>query len=73
MQSWVNKEYRMRLSMHPCGTTLMRINIVEVLFPTFTTWGQLDRAGFRLRVHCNGNCIVYGFIEVGLGFQLRWR
>jgi hypothetical protein len=37
-QSWLNKEYRMGLSTHPCGTPVLRINEVEVLFPT--TWGQ---------------------------------
>jgi hypothetical protein len=38
MQSWVNK-YRRGLSKHPCGTPVLRISEVEVLFPTFTTWG----------------------------------
>ena len=53
-QSRVN---RRGLSMHPCGTHVLRISEVEVLFPTFTTWGwpirksrtQLHRAGFRPR------------------------
>ena len=40
-QSWVNKEYRRGLSPHPCGAPMLRISVVEVLFPTFTTWGQL--------------------------------
>ena len=54
-QSWVNKEYRRGLSIHPYGTPVLRISVVEVLLPTFTTWGwpigksrtQLHRAGFR--------------------------
>ena len=25
--------------MHPCGAPVLRISEVEVLFPTFTTWG----------------------------------
>jgi hypothetical protein len=40
MQSWVNREYRRGLSMHPCGAPVLKISEVEVLFPTFTTWGQ---------------------------------
>ena len=36
-QSWVNKEYRRGLSMHPCGSPVLRIS--EEVFPTFTTWG----------------------------------
>ena len=39
-QSWVNREYRMGLSTHPCGSPVLRISGVEMLFPTFTTWGQ---------------------------------
>ena len=39
-QSWVNMEYRRGLSTHPCGAPLLRICEVEVLFPTFTTWGR---------------------------------
>ena len=38
-QSWVNREYRWGLSMHPCGAPVLRISDVEVLFPTFTTRG----------------------------------
>jgi hypothetical protein len=37
MQSWVNREYRMGLSTHPCGAPVLRISKVEVLFPIFTT------------------------------------
>jgi hypothetical protein len=56
-QSLLNREYRRGLSMHPCGAPVLRINIEEVLFPTFTIWGQpvrksmtqLHRAGFRHR------------------------
>ena len=54
-QSWVNREYRRGLSTHPCGAPVLRISEVEVLFPTFTTWGrpfrksrtQLHRVGLR--------------------------
>ena len=57
-QSWVNTEYKRGLSTHPCGAPVLRISEVEVLFPTFTTWGwpirksrtQLHRAGSRPRV-----------------------
>ena len=53
----MNREYRRGLSTHPCGAPVLRISIVEVLFPTFTTWGwpirksrtQLHRAGLRPR------------------------
>ena len=38
-QSWVNKEYRRGLSMHPCGAPGLRISEVKVLFPTFTIRG----------------------------------
>uniref|UniRef100_A0A8C8FYY9 Protein kinase domain-containing protein n=1 Tax=Oncorhynchus tshawytscha TaxID=74940 RepID=A0A8C8FYY9_ONCTS len=31
--------YRRGLSTHPCGAPVLRISEVEVLFPTFTTWG----------------------------------
>ena len=56
-QSWVNREYRRGLSTLPCGAPVLRISEVDVLFPTFTTWGwpirksriQLHRAGFRSR------------------------
>ena len=37
MQSWVNMEYRRGPSTHPCGAPVLRINEVEVLFPTFRT------------------------------------
>ena len=47
-QSLLNWEYRRGLSMHPCGAPVLRINIEEVLFPTFTMT-QLHRAGFRHR------------------------
>jgi hypothetical protein len=39
-QSQVNREYRRGLSMHSCGAHVLRINEVEGLFPTFTTWGS---------------------------------
>jgi hypothetical protein len=53
----MNSEYRRGLSTHPCGSPVLRISEVEVLFPSFTTWGepnrmsrtQLHRAGFRSR------------------------
>ena len=38
-QSWVNREYRRGLRMHPCGAPVFMISGVEMLFPTFTTWG----------------------------------
>jgi hypothetical protein len=38
-QSWVNREYRRGLSMHHCGAPVLRISEVEMLFPTFATWG----------------------------------
>ena len=54
-QSWVNREYRRGLSTHPCGSLVLRISEVEMLLPTFTTWGrpvrkakaQLHRAGLK--------------------------
>ena len=39
-QSLVNREYRRGLSTQPCGAPVLRISEVEVLFPTFTTWGR---------------------------------
>jgi hypothetical protein len=39
-QSWVNREYRRGLSTHPCGASMLRISEVEIMFPTFTTWGR---------------------------------
>ena len=54
-QSWVNMGYMRGLSTHPCGEPVLRISEVEVLFPTFTTWGQparksrTHRVGFRPR------------------------
>ena len=56
-QSWLNREYKRGLSMHPCEASVLRISEVEMLFPTFTTWGrpvrksrtQLHRAVFRPR------------------------
>ena len=56
-QSWVNREYRKGLSTHPCGAPVLRISEVEVLFQTFTNWGQpvrksrtqLNRAGLSPR------------------------
>jgi hypothetical protein len=35
-QSWVNREYRRRLSTHPCGAPVLRINLAKVLLTTFT-------------------------------------
>jgi hypothetical protein len=35
-QSWVNREYRRGLKMHPCGAPVLRVSEVEMLFPTFT-------------------------------------
>jgi hypothetical protein len=48
---------RRGLSKHSCRAPVLRIRVVEVLFPTFTTWGwpvrksrtQLHMAGFRPR------------------------
>ena len=37
-QSWVNREYRRRLSTHPCGVPVLRISVAEVLFPIYNTW-----------------------------------
>ena len=56
-QSWVNRDSRMGLGTHPFGDPVLRIREVEVLFPSFITWGwhvrksrtQLHRAGFRPR------------------------
>ena len=56
-QSLVNREYRRGLCTHPCGAPVLRISEVEVLFPTFPTYGrpvrqsriQLHRAGSRPR------------------------
>jgi hypothetical protein len=31
------QEYRRGLSTHPCETNALRINVVEVLLPIFTT------------------------------------
>ena len=53
----VERKYGRGLSTHPCGAPVLMISEVEVLFPTFTTWGQpvrksrtqLHRAGFRPR------------------------
>jgi hypothetical protein len=67
-QSWVNRENSRGLSTHPCGAPVLRISEVEVLFPTFTTWGQpvsksrtqLHRAGFRPRVMSLEGTIVDG-------------
>ena len=56
-KSWVNREYRRGLSMHPCGAPVLRIGEVDMLFSAFTTWGwpirksrtQLRRAWLRPR------------------------
>jgi hypothetical protein len=53
----VNREYRWGLSTHPCGAPVLKISIVEVLFPIFNPWGrtvrnsrsQLHKEGFRPR------------------------
>jgi hypothetical protein len=53
----VNREYRRGLSRHPCGATMLRISMEDVLLPTFTTCGrpvgesrtQLHMEGFRPR------------------------
>ena len=49
-QSWVNREYRRGLSTHPCGAPLLTISEVEMLFPTFTTWGRPIRMS-RTQLH----------------------
>jgi hypothetical protein len=36
----VNREDRRGLRMHPCGAPVLRISGVEMLFPTFATWGR---------------------------------
>ena len=54
-QSWVNREYRRGDEHTPLWGACVEDSEVEVLFPTFTTWGwparksrtQLHRAGFR--------------------------
>jgi hypothetical protein len=38
-QFWLKRDYRRGLSTNPCGAPVLRISVVEVLFPTFTTWG----------------------------------
>jgi hypothetical protein len=43
-QSWVNREYRRGLSTYPCGAPVSRVSEVEMLFPTFTTWGRPIKA-----------------------------
>ena len=56
-QSWVNREYRRGLCMHPYGAPVLGISGVDTMFPTFTSWGrsvrksrtQLHRVGFRPR------------------------
>ena len=55
MQSWGNREYRRVLS--TLEGPVLKISEVEMLFPTFTTWGwpvrksrtQLHRVVFRPR------------------------
>ena len=34
-QSLVNREHRRGLSTHPCEAPVLRISVVEVLFPTY--------------------------------------
>ena len=48
-QSWVNREYKRVLSVHPCGGPVSRISEVEML-PTFTTWGWPVRKS-RTQLH----------------------
>ena len=43
IQSWVNREYRKGLSTYPCWAPMLRISVVEVLLPTFSTWGRPAR------------------------------
>ena len=51
-------EYRKGLSTHPCGGPVLRVSLVEVMLPTFNTWGrpvrkskiQLQREVFSPRV-----------------------
>jgi hypothetical protein len=50
MQSWVNREYRSRLSIHCCGAPVLRFSEEKVLFPTFTTWGRPVRKS-RTQLH----------------------
>ena len=38
-QSWVNREYRRGMSMHPCGAPVLRITEVEMMFPTIAQGG----------------------------------
>ena len=68
-QASVNREYSRGLIMHTSGVPVLRTSEVEVLFPTFTTWGrrvkksrtQLHRAGFRPRAELNDElCGYYG-------------
>jgi hypothetical protein len=49
-QSWVNREYRRVLRTHTCGAPVLRISGLEMLFPTFTTWGRPFRKS-RTQLH----------------------
>ena len=44
------REYRRGLSMHLCGAPVLRISEVEMLFPTFTTWGWPIRKSQGLKL-----------------------
>ena len=37
---WVNREYRRGLSTHPCGASVLRVSVAEVLLPTLSIWGR---------------------------------
>ena len=52
-QSWVNGEYRRGLSTHPYGAPVLRDSEVEMLFPTFITWGRPVRKS-RTQLHREG-------------------
>ena len=56
MQSWVNRAYRRGLIKHPCGAPVLRISEAEMLFPTFTTWGQggVETQGLKLNDELGG-------------------
>ena len=57
LQSWVNREYRRKLSTHPWESPVLRISVADVLIPTLTTcgwpvrksWFQLQREVFSPR------------------------
>jgi hypothetical protein len=61
-QSWVNREYRRGLRMHPCGAPVLRISGMEMLFPTLThqkvqdtvAQGGVDTQGLELNGEFGG-------------------